>query len=205
MWDCLLHVDSTLLQYDAVPHHHTTVLMVSVIRVLFFFSVQVYDRLLITSWGHDPGVVPTSNVLTMLNDALTHSAVLIQVNTHTHKPQFYNEVSEMSFHCLLLNHWILHLVILCVSTLVLSAITCGYVNCTECLCLCKLQGHGMHGHGETVHIPFPFDEEDLKAGEIIIDKIMKSLGSLTSYTLLYAYTLDQLLLCLMRKRQSWLS
>ncbi|XP_056153968.1 protein FAM91A1 [Lampris incognitus] len=62
---------------------------------------QVYDRLLITSWGHDPGVVPTSNVLMMLNDALTHSAVLIQ-------------------------------------------------------------GHGMHGHGEMVHIPFPFDEEDLK-------------------------------------------
>uniref|UniRef100_A0A3B5MYD7 Family with sequence similarity 91 member A1 n=1 Tax=Xiphophorus couchianus TaxID=32473 RepID=A0A3B5MYD7_9TELE len=62
---------------------------------------QAYDRLLITSWGHDPGVVPTSNVLTMLNDALTHSAVLIQ-------------------------------------------------------------GHGMHGHGETVHIPFPFDQEDLK-------------------------------------------
>ncbi|XP_047239885.1 protein FAM91A1 isoform X1 [Girardinichthys multiradiatus] len=62
---------------------------------------QAFDRLLITSWGHDPGVVPTSNVLTMLNDALTHSAVLIQ-------------------------------------------------------------GHGMHGHGETVHIPFPFDEEDLK-------------------------------------------
>lgn len=63
---------------------------------------QVYDRLLITSWGHDPGVVSTSNVLTMLNDALTHSAVLIQ-------------------------------------------------------------GHGMHGHGETVHVPFPFDEEDHKA------------------------------------------
>ncbi|PKU39726.1 protein fam91a1 [Limosa lapponica baueri] len=60
---------------------------------------QGYDRLLITSWGHDPGVVPTSNVLTMLNDALTHSAVLIQ-------------------------------------------------------------GHGMHGMGETVHIPFPFDEAE---------------------------------------------
>lgn len=43
------------------------------------WNFQVYDRLLITSWGHDPGVVPTSNVLTMLNDALTHSAVLIQV------------------------------------------------------------------------------------------------------------------------------
>uniref|UniRef100_A0A671MME7 Protein FAM91A1-like n=1 Tax=Sinocyclocheilus anshuiensis TaxID=1608454 RepID=A0A671MME7_9TELE len=66
-------------------------------------TFQAYDRLLITSWGHDPGVVPTSNVLTMLNDALTHSAVLIQ-------------------------------------------------------------GHGMHGHGETVYVPFPFDDEDLKAG-----------------------------------------
>uniref|UniRef100_A0A8C2P4A4 Protein FAM91A1 n=1 Tax=Capra hircus TaxID=9925 RepID=A0A8C2P4A4_CAPHI len=62
---------------------------------------QGYDRLLITSWGHDPGVVPTSNVLTMLNDALTHSAVLIQ-------------------------------------------------------------GHGLHGIGETVHIPFPFDETELQ-------------------------------------------
>ncbi|XP_063780469.1 protein FAM91A1 [Pseudophryne corroboree] len=59
-----------------------------------------YDRLFITSWGHDPGVVPTSNVLVMLNDALTHSAVLIQ-------------------------------------------------------------GHGMHGMGETAHVPFPFDEAEL--------------------------------------------
>ncbi|XP_053571311.1 protein FAM91A1 isoform X2 [Bombina bombina] len=62
---------------------------------------QVYDRLLITSWGHDPGVVPTSNVLAMLNDALTHSSVLIQ-------------------------------------------------------------GHGVHGMGETVHVPFPFDEAELQ-------------------------------------------
>uniref|UniRef100_A0A665U2P2 Family with sequence similarity 91 member A1 n=1 Tax=Echeneis naucrates TaxID=173247 RepID=A0A665U2P2_ECHNA len=79
---------------------------------------QVYDRLLITSWGHDPGVVPTSNVLTMLNDALTHSAVLIQ-------------------------------------------------------------GHGMHGHGETVHIPFPFDEEDLKGefscSNMCVHKALKKL------------------------------
>ncbi|XP_043922525.1 protein FAM91A1 [Protopterus annectens] len=62
---------------------------------------QGYDRLLITSWGHDPGVVPTSSVLTMLNDALTHSAVLIQ-------------------------------------------------------------GYGIYGPGDTVHVPFPFDEAELK-------------------------------------------
>ncbi|MGH0165290.1 UNVERIFIED_CONTAM: hypothetical protein FKN15_053883 [Acipenser sinensis] len=48
-----------------------------------------YDRLLITSWGHDPGVVPTSNVLAMLNDALTHSAVLIQVSTFTTDTVYY--------------------------------------------------------------------------------------------------------------------
>uniref|UniRef100_UPI00398F4D2F protein FAM91A1 isoform X3 n=1 Tax=Pristiophorus japonicus TaxID=55135 RepID=UPI00398F4D2F len=62
---------------------------------------QGYDRLLITSWGHDPGVVPTSNVLSMLNDALTHSAVLIQ-------------------------------------------------------------GYGIHGDGETIYVPFPFDDAAMK-------------------------------------------
>uniref|UniRef100_A0A4W5JJ81 FAM91 C-terminal domain-containing protein n=1 Tax=Hucho hucho TaxID=62062 RepID=A0A4W5JJ81_9TELE len=25
-----------------------------------------------------------------------------------------------------------------------------------------IQGHGLQGHGETVHVPFPFDQEDLK-------------------------------------------
>ncbi|KTG03759.1 hypothetical protein cypCar_00016138 [Cyprinus carpio] len=83
---------------------------------------QAYDRLLITSWGHDPGVVPTSNVLTMLNDALTHSAVLIQ-------------------------------------------------------------GHGMHGHGETVYVPFPFDDEDLKAGDPDLSGVLDVNGSNESFEL----------------------
>ena len=45
----------------------------------FSFSLQEYDRLLITTWGHDPGLVSTSNALLTINDALAHSAVLIQV------------------------------------------------------------------------------------------------------------------------------
>ncbi|XP_066546562.1 protein FAM91A1 [Amia ocellicauda] len=81
-------------------------------------TFQSYDRLLITSWGHDPGVVPTSNVLTMLNDALTHSAVLIQ-------------------------------------------------------------GHGIHGNGEIVHVPFPFDKEELKGdfsySNMCVHKALKNL------------------------------
>lgn len=36
----------------------------------------------------------------------------------------------------------------------------------------------MHGHGETVHIPFPFDAEDLKGGELLyMDKALKSLSN----------------------------
>ena len=38
-----------------------------------------YSQLLITSWGHDPGLLPTSNALFTVNDALTHSPVLLQV------------------------------------------------------------------------------------------------------------------------------
>ena len=37
---------------------------------------------MITTWGHDPGIVPVSNVLLALNDALSHSAVLVQVSSH---------------------------------------------------------------------------------------------------------------------------
>ena len=43
-----------------------------------------YSQLLITSWGHDPGVLPTSNALFTVNDALTHSAVLLQVWMTSH-------------------------------------------------------------------------------------------------------------------------
>ncbi|KAK3090617.1 hypothetical protein FSP39_013167 [Pinctada imbricata] len=39
-----------------------------------------YDRLLVTTWGHDPGVIATSNILLTLNDALTHSAILVQAH-----------------------------------------------------------------------------------------------------------------------------
>uniref|UniRef100_A0AAZ3RC00 FAM91A1 n=1 Tax=Oncorhynchus tshawytscha TaxID=74940 RepID=A0AAZ3RC00_ONCTS len=64
---------------------------------------QVYDRLLITSWGHDPGVVPSSNVLTMLNDALTHSAVLIQVrDTYSALRKYSFSSSNMCVHKALL-------------------------------------------------------------------------------------------------------
>lgn len=37
-----------------------------------------YEKLLVTTWGHDPGVIAASNILVTLNDALTHSAVLVQ-------------------------------------------------------------------------------------------------------------------------------
>ena len=37
---------------------------------------------MITTWGHDPGIVSVSNVLIALNDALSHSAVLVQVSAN---------------------------------------------------------------------------------------------------------------------------
>lgn len=37
-----------------------------------------FDRLLITPWGHDSGLAPASNALMVLNETLTHSALMIQ-------------------------------------------------------------------------------------------------------------------------------
>ncbi len=36
------------------------------------------SRLLVTSWGHDPSEIPLGGALTMILDALQHSAVLVQ-------------------------------------------------------------------------------------------------------------------------------
>ena len=54
-----------------------------------FLLCQGYHRVLVTSWGHDPTSVYLSNLLLTVNDALTHSAVLIQVphhNSYPHSP-----------------------------------------------------------------------------------------------------------------------
>lgn len=40
--------------------------------------LKVYTRVLVTTWAHDPASVYVSNLLLTVNDALTHSAVLIQ-------------------------------------------------------------------------------------------------------------------------------
>ena len=37
------------------------------------------DKVLVTSWGHDPAMIPVANLLFALNDALTYSPILAQV------------------------------------------------------------------------------------------------------------------------------
>ena len=42
---------------------------------------QVFEscnRLLVTTWGHDPSEIPVTGALTMLLDALQHSPILVQ-------------------------------------------------------------------------------------------------------------------------------
>ena len=37
-----------------------------------------YNRLLVTTWGHDPSDIPITGALALLMEALQHSAVLVQ-------------------------------------------------------------------------------------------------------------------------------
>lgn len=52
-----------------------------IMLLLLLLYCQSYDRLLVTTWGHDPAIISTSNILLTLNDALSHSAILVQVST----------------------------------------------------------------------------------------------------------------------------
>jgi len=41
---------------------------------------------MITTWGHDPHFIPIENLLTIINDTLKESPVLIQVNSKKNYP-----------------------------------------------------------------------------------------------------------------------
>uniref|UniRef100_A0A2R5LL69 Protein FAM91A1 n=1 Tax=Ornithodoros turicata TaxID=34597 RepID=A0A2R5LL69_9ACAR len=69
---------------------------------------QEHDKLLVTTWSHDPGTVPTSCALITLNDALTHSAVLIQAQgkggEQSYIPFPFNKEEELSKGNFLVSH-----------------------------------------------------------------------------------------------------
>ena len=61
-----------------------------------------YERLMITTWGHESTIVNTSNVLMALNEALTHSPVLLQSYSYQNEAEivylpfpFEPEVEEL--------------------------------------------------------------------------------------------------------------
>ncbi|XP_078360710.1 protein FAM91A1-like [Oculina patagonica] len=74
-----------LFIYDHVKSGPPSLLLVKGTRLRWLPKMfEDYERLMITTWGHDPGIVPVSNVLLALNDALSHSAVLVQAHgVHT--------------------------------------------------------------------------------------------------------------------------
>lgn len=45
---------------------------------------------MVTTWGHDPHFIPIENLLTIINDTLRESPVLIQVNIN-------NEIKSIIF------------------------------------------------------------------------------------------------------------
>ncbi|XP_032220338.2 protein FAM91A1 [Nematostella vectensis] len=70
-----------LFLYQLVGMGPPSLLLVKGTRLRWLPAIfEDYERLLITTWGHDPGIVPVSNVLLALNDALSHSAVLVQAH-----------------------------------------------------------------------------------------------------------------------------
>lgn len=80
-----------LFIYDQVKSGPPSLLLVKGTRLRWLPKIfEDYERLMITTWGHDPGIVPVSNVLLTLNDALSHSAVLVQAHgIHTEGDVLY--------------------------------------------------------------------------------------------------------------------
>lgn len=70
-----------LFIYEQVKSGPPSLLLVKGTRLRWLPKIfEDFERLMITTWGHDPGIVSVSNVLLALNDALSHSAVLVQAH-----------------------------------------------------------------------------------------------------------------------------
>ena len=69
--------------YTISGHGPVTFLFVKGTRLLHLPpELYKYQRLMITTWGHESTIVNTSNVLMALNEALTHSPVLLQAYSY---------------------------------------------------------------------------------------------------------------------------
>ncbi|KAK7100158.1 protein FAM91A1-like [Littorina saxatilis] len=92
---------------------------------------QKYERLLVTTWGHDPGVIASSNILLTLNDALAHSAVFVQAHGHftegttVHVSFPMEKVENASFSQ---GHWQCHKAIQRLAEEVDMKNSCGFVT-----------------------------------------------------------------------------
>lgn len=70
-----------LFIYEQVKSGPPSLLLMKGTRLRWLPKIfEDHERLMITTWGHDPGIVSVSNVLLALNDALSHSAVLVQAH-----------------------------------------------------------------------------------------------------------------------------
>ena len=133
--------------------------------------LQGYSRVLVTTWGHDPTSVFASNLLLTVNDALTHSAVLIQVTLqqspfpphhsshpptlpHSHIPSLPPSHTPTLPHPILPHSHPPTLPPSHTPTLLPHTLPHSYLPPT------LHQGHGWKNDGEIQHIPFPFDRDE---------------------------------------------
>ncbi|GFY47418.1 protein FAM91A1 [Trichonephila inaurata madagascariensis] len=92
-----------------------------------------HEKLLVTTWAHDPSTVAMSNALPILNDALCHSAVLVQgqgnVAEYYYVPfplQELSEVEKVADSCEL--SWENHFAVKILAQELDLAHNCGYIT-----------------------------------------------------------------------------
>jgi hypothetical protein len=116
--------------YDQLGCGPLTILFTKGTRLRHLPDVfEKYELLMMTSWGHDSAVVPTSNALLSVNEALTHAPVLIQGFGYESQGQavhipFPLEEEELLQGCGLLAHPIFKQLPHCVDL----AHSCGYIS-----------------------------------------------------------------------------
>lgn len=57
--------------------------------------LKIFDKFLVTTWNHEPTYIPNVNILLSINEALLHSAVLLQGFFHGNANHFRDEQQQI--------------------------------------------------------------------------------------------------------------
>jgi hypothetical protein len=131
--------------------------------------LKIFDKFLVTTWNHEPSYISNVNILLSINDALLHSAVLLQgfsyENNNNHNHHFKDEQQQIRHMPFPFEQKEKHIGLIQLISNIDLENTCGYVS--------MLKLSSIHSEEVLLDVRFGIPLFDEKISETIRNGIVK--------------------------------